>query len=75
MAHLQVTVTNSLGKFSGFISLAANSTIEDAQETTKALIGNINTIKTLSIEDTDGAATVFSEAVLRESVITVLAVD
>lgn len=75
MSRVQIKVTNSLGTFEGFIALAANSTLEDASDTMKALIGGINTIQFLSIEDGNGTATVFPENVLRESVISAKAVE
>lgn len=75
MSHIQVEVINKLGTFQGFITLAANATMTDATDTLKTLIGGINSIQTLSIENTDGTATVFPEGVLRESVIRAKAVE
>ena len=75
MAHVQVKVVNQFGTFDGKITLAANGTKADADKVVLNLINGINTIKTLSIESEDGSATVFGEAVLRESILTVAAVE
>jgi hypothetical protein len=74
MAHLQVKVTNSFGTFSGKITMAANAEPGNEKAVMREMIGGINTMKMLSIENEDGEATVFGEAVLKESVITVKAV-
>lgn len=71
MSHISVKVVNRLGSFEGHIMLAANATEEDADAMMRGLIGGINTINALSLEHDDGSATVFGEATLRESVITV----
>jgi hypothetical protein len=75
MAHIQVEVVNKLGTFQGFITLAANATMEDATSTLKQLINGINSIESMSIESTDGTATVFPQTVLRESVVRAKAVE
>jgi len=75
MAHVKVKVVNKFGSFEGKITLAANGTRADADKVVLNLINGINTIKTLSLEDDDGSATVFGESVLRESIINVIAVD
>lgn len=75
MAHLQVKVTNSFGIVEGKITLAANSDLAAAEKVMRDMIGGINSIKLLSIEGDNGEATVFGETVLRESVITIKAVD
>lgn len=70
MAHLKVKIINSLGSFEGKITLAAaNSTIEDADKMLRDIIGGINTMQLLSIESDNGEATIFSEQVLKESII------
>lgn len=74
MAHLQIKITNSLGSFDGKITLAANSDAASADKVMRELINGFNTMKMLSIETNEGEATVFGEAVLRESVITVKSV-
>ena len=74
MAHLQVKVINSLGTFEGKITLAANSDQAAADKVMRDMLGGVNTMKVLSIETGDGEATVFGEAVLRESVISVSAI-
>ena len=75
MAHLQVKVTNSFGIFEGKVTLAANSDSAAAGQLMRDLITGINAMDMLSIEGDDGEATVFGEAVLKESVITVRTVD
>lgn len=75
MSHIQVKVTNKFGVFDGFVSLAANSTKEETLKTLQNIISSINTINMLSIEHSDGSATVFSENVLRESVLSLKIVD
>lgn len=75
MAHVMVKVTNRFGSFEGKITSAANGTKADADTVVLNLISRINTIKTLSLENDDGSATVFGESVLRESIINVLAVE
>ena len=74
MSHVSVRVVNKLGSFEGYIKLAANAPTEDVESMVRSLIGGINSINTLSLEHDDGSATVFGEAVLRESVITAKAV-
>lgn len=75
MAHLQVKVTNSFGTFEGKVTLAANSDSAAASQLMRDLITGINSMDMLSIEGADGEATVFGETVIKESVITVKAVD
>lgn len=75
MAHLQVKVTNSFGTFEGKITLAANSDLASADKLMRELITGINAMDMLSLEGENGEATVFGETVLKESVITVKAVD
>lgn len=70
MAQILVTVVNRMGSFSGSIMLEANSSKEDAVKTVREIIGSINTLNSLAIEDIDGGATVFGSQILRESVIT-----
>jgi hypothetical protein len=74
MAHLEIKVTNSIGSFDGKITLAANSDAASTDKVMREMIGGVNTMKTLSIENDEGGATVFGEGILRESVITVKAV-
>jgi hypothetical protein len=70
MAHLNVKVVNSLGTFEGFI-LVDGDDEKRALQVMKNLIDNINSVNLLSLEDTDGGATVFGQEVLKQSVITV----
>lgn len=69
MNKIQVKVTNQYGVFEGFLNLPANTTEAEARETIQAIRDGINLINTLTIEDDTGAATVFPETVLRNSVI------
>jgi hypothetical protein len=71
MANLNVTVINSIGNFSGKIVLASNTDTDGAYNVMKEIIGSINTMKHLAIEHDDGSATVFGEAVLKSSIVTV----
>jgi hypothetical protein len=41
----------------------------------REMIGGINNMKMLSIENEDGEATVFGESILKESVVTIKAVS
>ena len=75
MAHVKVKVVNKFGTFEGKITLAANGTKADADKVVLNLINGINTIKTLSLEGDNDTATVFGEAVLRESILTISAVE
>lgn len=75
MSHIQVKVSNKFGIFEGSVNLAANASSEDGLKTVQSIINSINTINMLSIEHSDGSATVFSENVLRESVLTLKLVD
>jgi hypothetical protein len=70
MAHLNVKVVNSLGTFQGFIVVDGDDETR-ARQVMKNLIDNINSVNLLSLEDTDGGATVFGQEVLKQSVITV----
>lgn len=74
MPHINVKVVNTFGTFQGKITLAANSTNQDAQNIVKELIGGINTMQMLSIETEDGDATVFGEQIIKQSVISAKAV-
>ena len=75
MAKLEVKVLNTLGVFEGVVTLPADSTMEDAVSMMKNLIGGINEINSISIEDEKGSATVFSREILNISVVQVKAVE
>lgn len=70
MAFLSINVDTPNKSYQGHITLAANSSIEDAKEAMKALIGGINSIESLCVES-DNSAIIFSKNVIAESVITV----
>lgn len=74
MAHLQVKVTNRFGTFEGKITMAANAPEGDEARVLREVIGGINSMEMLSIEN-EGEATVFGKEVLRQSVISVKAVS
>lgn len=74
MAYLHITVDTPNKSYTGIITMAANSTLDDAKESMKTLIGGINSVESLSIEN-EGAATIFSKTLLAESVITVKAME
>jgi hypothetical protein len=74
MAHLEVKVTNSYGTFSGKITMAANAEPGNEKVVMREMIGGINNMKMLSIENEEGESTVFGESILKESVVTIKAV-
>lgn len=75
MAHLNMKVINKFGEFSGRVMLATNSTREEAVKVMQTFIGNVSTMKFLSLEDEEGNPTVFPAEVIKESVFKITVVE
>lgn len=66
---IEVTVTNRLGTFIGFLQTEQPLTEVEANETIDTLISSINHLRHLGLRADDGSQLVFGEKVIRESIL------
>lgn len=69
MIRINVTITNAIGTWVGFMATNGIETAEQANSVVDQLIENTNNIKHLAITHEDGSQSTFPEGILAASVI------